>query len=110
MTYELAHQLKAAGFPQPEPKRMQTWFFDTGVQSFQYMDFPELAVRKLLAFAPALDDITPILPGGYRLEEYNFKPSCTNMFDEGDPLKIRTFGETFAEAAGRMWLELKKQK
>ena len=104
MTYKLAHELKAAGFPQPEPKECQAWFFDTGVRSKQYIDFPELSVRNLLAFAPPLDDITPHLPTTFSLELWGGQPSCTTR-DESTP--IRTFGDTFAEAAARMYLEIK---
>jgi hypothetical protein len=54
-------------------------------------------------FAPTLDDITPLLPEGFALEIWDGKPSCTNRDDENP---IRTTGETFAEAAAMMWLEV----
>jgi hypothetical protein len=54
-------------------------------------------------FAPTIDDITPLLPAGFALEIWDGKPSCTNRDDENP---LRTTGDTFAEAAAMMWLEV----
>lgn len=121
MTYELAHQLKAAGFPQPKPSFGQSWYDKMGIcliggqfdhKSLRLFtdigegEFEPSFILGCLTFAPALDDITPHLPQSFALEMWDGRPSCTNRDDENP---IRTFGETFAEAAAMMWMELKKQ-
>ena len=117
MTCELAKELKAAGFPQPEPSFGQSWYDKMGIcmigGQFDHKllrvftdigegEFEPFFILGCLTFAPTLDDITPLLPQSFALEMWDGRPSCTNR-DEAQ--QIRTFGETFAEAAAMMWLE-----
>lgn len=126
MTHNLAHELKQSGFPQPSPKVGQVWFHDdrtahlilnrvewSGFCQTAFV-FDEVAALGMfspkgiseMTFAPSLDDITPHLPPTFALEIWDGKPSCAIWIDGAH---TRTFGDTFAEAAGRMWLEIKKQ-
>lgn len=98
----LAHELKAAGFPQPDPAYGQVWY-GGDIPFFIEGEFRHNF--KEMAFAPSLDDISRLLPEGFALEIWEGRPSCANR-DGGFPL--RTFGWTFAEAAANMYLEAKK--
>lgn len=99
---ELAHELKSAGFPQPDPAYGQVWY-GGDIPFFIEGEFRHNF--KEMAFAPSLDDISSLLPEGFALEMWGGRPSCANR-DEESPL--RTFGLTFAEAAANMYLETKK--
>ena len=107
VTQQTAWRLKQAGMPQPEPAENQVWYFDTGVQSEQYNDFPIIAVKKILAFAPDLDFITPYLPEGFILQMWDGRHSCKV---ETEDTTIRTQADSFAEAAALVYLELQKTR
>ena len=95
---ELAYELKIAGFPQPEMLIGQIWY--DGSLPFIIQDY-FWHIFSTKTFAPTLDDIAPLLPEGFAIEMWGGKPSCTNR-DEANP--VLTFGDTFTEAAARMWL------
>jgi len=119
VTAKTAFALKAAGFPRPEVKEGQWWydvnFYDTLIShrlergdTFETFTpgscstYDESSFEGW-TFAPTIDDITPLLPAGFALEIWDGKPSCTNRDDENP---LRTTGDTFAEAAAMMWLEV----
>jgi hypothetical protein len=71
-----------------------------------------LPAHKFLAnavFAPSLEYIVPLLPIPqlFHFEIWNNTPSCRFRDDENPR---RTFGETFAEAAAKMYMELKQKQ
>lgn len=134
---KLANELKKAGFPQPDPfaiRAGQIWYDEDEIQIvvdfndgkdiwekygggfFQlvWMGIPggggsifETNNEDMLcfAFAPTLEDIAPLLPECV-FETWDGSPSCKYMNDEQPR---RAFGATFAEAAAKMWLNLKKE-
>ena len=124
MNYTLAHELKKAGFPQPEFKFGQIWmpdnpteavilaggYFGRNGATYEFNTWHHTFMEEssiLLphwAFAPTLEDIAPLLPG-CTFETWDHQASCKYQSEENP---LRTFGDTFAEAAAKMWLILKE--
>ncbi len=126
VSYQTALALKEYGLPQPLPQPSQFWYgkrnagFDaepgslcvligteTGNLEFVSVDGMKNDNNKFFVFAPTLEYITALLPIPelFHFEIWNNKPSCRFLDDENPR---RTFGETFAEAAAKMYLELKQ--
>ena len=122
VTAKLATDLKKAGFPQPAPQPYQMWYlFDnlhivdfTRSSEIQFhcivsrasdVSLADYQVGEMATFAPTLEDIAPLLPECV-FETWDGSPSCKYMNDEQPR---RAFGATFAEAAAKMWLNLKKE-
>lgn len=110
VSFATAKALKEAGLPQPMVDPLQIWYFDTGNVSLQYLDFPELAVKKLLYFAPDVDYILPLIGNNalvkFRKDETGQIWECN--IDEGDGReRLLGYHETNpAEAAAMAWLRL----
>lgn len=122
-TYATAWALKHAKMPQPEPEFGQIWY--TGQRESKIVivgpvdfegDYPHVPDHHVAiysgekedwAFAPDAEYITALLPPGWALGMWDGKPSCTNSNDE---FPIRVWGDTFAEAAAGMWLEVNALK
>lgn len=123
VTNQTALALKEAGMPQPTPNVWQLVYAyeDLCAVSMVYQDgdielirpmmrdirFTQDQFIRLATFAPTLEYIVPLLPIPelFHFEIWNNAPSCRFRNDENPR---RTFGETFAEAAAKMYLELKQ--
>jgi len=110
VTHTTALALKAAGLPQPKPAPDQVWYFDTGKRSYQYLDFPKLAVEKLLYFAPDADYIIKHFAEkemGDMAVSYSAAGAEFISFDPAMEENWRGIGsgENMAEAAAALFLE-----
>jgi hypothetical protein len=117
VTHATAKAMKDAGFPQ-EAKVGQIWYSGEGylccvLQTSNPKPYnhrlkpvlgdPVFGIWQGSAFAPTLDDIFPYLPDETALEMWGSQHSCSSYYQDDH---FRTFGESFAEAAAKMWLHL----
>ncbi len=111
ISFQTAISLKEAGMPQPTPEPGQLWWvghfigYEAEYWELALLDYK--GVKNSAVFAPTLEYIVPLLPIPelFNFEIWNNTPSCRFRDDENPR---RTFGETFAEAAAKMYLELKQ--
>lgn len=122
-THQTSVLLKESGLPQPTPQPGMMWWDVDGllccvVRSTNPAPFdvrlkPIDSTDALFGlwiggvFAPTLEYIVPLLPIPqlFNFEIWNNTPSCRFRDDENPR---RTFGDNFAEAAAKMYLELKQ--
>ena len=110
-TYATSCALKEAGLPQPTPEPGQLWWvghfigYEAEYWELALLDYK--GVKNSAVFAPTLEYIVPLLPIPelFHFEIWNNTHSCRFLDDENPR---RTFGETFTEAAAKMYLELKQ--
>lgn len=122
VSHQTALALKESGFPQPDFSFDQVWHNEVGRVrlvsvsgrrlSWGITDnqkFVSVYEDAAIVFAPTLEYIAPILPIPelFHFEIWNGQPSC-RLRDDENPR--RTFGETFADAAAKMYLELKQNE
>ena len=122
-SYQTSLTLKKAGLPQPTPQPGMMWWdvdgllccvirstnpapFDVRLKPIDSAD-TLFGVWMGAVFAPTLEYIVPLLPIPelFHFEIWNNTHSCRFLDDENPR---RTFGETFTEAAAKMYLELKQ--
>ena len=123
VSYQTVIALKEAGLSQPTPQPGQFWYGPKRGPLWLVLTdkhgplFTQLGTTDHIneyfdamvgfVFAPTLEYIVPLLPIPelFHFEIWNNTPSCRFRDDENPR---RTFGETFAEAAAKMYLELKQ--
>lgn len=123
VSYQTAIALKNAGLPQPTPQPGMMWWdvdgllccvirgtnpapFDVRLKPIDSED-ALFGIWIGGVFAPTLEYIVHLftIPQLFNFEIWNNTPSCRFRDDENPR---RTFGETFAEAAAKMYLALKQ--
>ena len=123
ISFQTAISLKEMGMPQPTPQPGMMWWdvdgllccvirstnpapFDVRLKPIDSAD-TLFGVWMGAVFAPTLEYIVPLLPIPqlFHFEIWNNTHSCRFLDDENPR---RTFGETFTEAAAKMYLELKQ--
>jgi len=136
INYELAKQLKEAGFPQPEPKFGQVWYadYDNGhmlgrkllVGTNHFLDVERL--EQPMVFCPTFEDIWAQLPDIVNVPEYvNDCPMKARLLQskhgiyyaylEKDGRVSQNGGCAYCmydlpitESAAKLWLTLKEHK
>lgn len=109
LSRQIYQQLKDAGFPQPKPSPGQIWwfgyFFGYKSEYWKLHILGEKIPNDASIFCPCVDDIVKFLPEGFILQMWDGRHSCKI---ETEDTTIRTQGNSFAEAAALVYLELQK--
>jgi len=112
LSVETAKKLKEAGFPEPEPKAGQTWFYTTINEHFILTDglTQTAALRRLISdgaiYCPSVQDFMEQMPGAV------IKTTGGHyglFFNEGSSDEIVFTDANLLEACALAWLHLNKK-
>lgn len=122
MTYELAKELKDAGFPQPDASYQGTYkYFPVGFTDREFLDFTDEQKKSMSFYIPTLSELIEACGNiflwkfekewcaGYHDPEDN-RGEWDNCYIDLSFVKGKIgYGSTPEEAVARLWLALNKK-